>query len=490
MRLISWRRRPPRLAAASFQSRASSRSRRTYNAGLRKQALSARLIESLGTTEPLAEVFSDSSILQAMLDFEVALARAEAGAGIVPKSAADRIAAAANASEFDIPALSRSMFRAGTPGIPVVKALTEKVRTGDPEAAGWVHWGATSQDVADTALVLLLKRAQTVLAGDLQRVEKALITLSERHKATVMLGRTLMQAAPPVTFGLKVAGWLGALRRGSKRLASAFDEALVLQFGGASGTLASLGDQGTAVARALAEELGLRCPEAPWHTHRDRLANLVCCCGILAGSLGKMARDISLLMQSEVSEVAEPGGKGRGGSSTMPHKRNPIACALTLAASHRVPGLVASFLSAMVQEHERAVGGWQSEWPTVASLVQSTGCAASSMAEVAEGLSVDPARMRQNVTNTKGLIYAERVMMILAAELGRDVAHKLLEDSIQNSIAQKKDLLALLAELPEVRAHLNQSVLNQLEIPEQYLGSAEEFREALLSTAASNKGEQ
>ncbi len=450
----------------------------------------AHLIESLTTTEPLAEVFSDISIVQAMLDFEVALARAEARAGIVPKSAADRVAAAARAGEFDIRALARSMFRAGTPGIPVVKALTEKVRAAAPEAAGWVHWGATSQDVADTALVLLLKRARTVLTGDLLRLEKALTTLSEQHQATVMLGRTLMQAAPPVTFGLKVAGWLGALSRSSRRLASAFDEALVLQFGGASGTLASLADKGTIVARALAEELGLGCPEAPWHTQRDRLANLVCCCGVLTGSLGKMARDISLLMQNEVAEVAEPGGEGRGGSSAMPHKRNPIACALALAAAQRVPGLVASFLSAMVQEHERAVGGWQSEWPTVASIVQSTGSAASSMAEVAEGLSVDPARMRQNIANTKGLIFAERVMMLLAPELGRDVAHKLLEDAIQKSVTQNKDLATLLAELPEVSSRLNRSVLDQLEIPEQYLGSAEVFREALVKRTTSDMGEK
>jgi len=278
--------------------------------------------------------------------------------------------------------------------------------------------------------------------------------------------------------------------RGSKRLESAFDEALVLQFGGASGTLASLGNQGTAVARALAEELGLRCPEAPWHTHRDRLANLVCCCGVLTGSLGKIARDISLLMQSEVAEVAEPGGEGRGGSSTMPQKRNPIACALVLAAAQRVPGLITSFLSAMLQEHERGLGGWQSEWPTVASIVQSTGSAASSLAEVAEGLAVEPARMRQNIVNTRGLIFAERVMMLLATQLGRDVAHKLLEDTIQKSMAQNKDLSALLAELPEVSSRLNRSALDQLEIPEQYLGSAEEFREALLNSITSSRGEQ
>jgi 3-carboxy-cis,cis-muconate cycloisomerase len=441
----------------------------------------ARLIESLATTEPLAEIFADGSVLQAMLDFEIALARAEARVGIVPKSAAEAICTVARGSEFDVPALSRAMFRAGTAAIPLVKALTEKVRARDREAAGWVHWGATSQDVADTALILLLKRAYPILASDLQRLEGSLIKLSEQHKATVMLGRTLMQAAPPITFGLKVAGWLGALHRGSQRFNSACDEALVLQFGGASGTLASLGDKGTVVALALAEELGLNCPEAPWHTHRDRLANVVCCCGILTGSLGKMARDISLLMQTEVGEVAEPGGEGRGGSSTMPHKRNPIACSLTLSAAQRVPALVASFLSAMVQEYERAVGSWQSEWPVIASIVQSTGVAAASMAEAAEGLTVHAGRMRQNIENTKGLIFAERVMMLLAAKLGRDVAHKLLEEATAKSLAQNKRLTAVLQELPEVASHIDHSVLEQLEISEQYLGSAEAFREALVN---------
>ncbi|HYA22835.1 MAG TPA: 3-carboxy-cis,cis-muconate cycloisomerase [Terriglobales bacterium] len=450
----------------------------------------ARLIESLATTEPLAEIFADDSVLQTMLDFEVALARAEARVGIVPKSAAETISSAAHASEFDIPALSRAMFRAGTAAIPLIKALTEKVQARDRNAAGWVHWGATSQDVADTALILLLKRAYPILDGDLERLEKSLVKLSEQHKATVMLGRTLMQPAPPTTFGLKAAGWLGALHRGTKRFKSAYDEALVLQFGGASGTLASLGDEGPAVARALAEELGLTCPEAPWHTHRDRLASLVCCCGIVTGSLGKMARDISLLMQTEVGEVAEPGGEGRGGSSTMPHKRNPTACSLTLSAAQRVPSLVASFLSAMVQEHERAVGSWQSEWPVVASTVQLTGMAAASMAEVAEGLTVHAERMQQNIEKTKGLIFAERAMMLLAQKLGRDVAHKLLEDATCQSIAQNKRLSAVLQELPEVASHIDRSALAQLEIPEQYLGSAEAFRQALVNCCTQKKREQ
>jgi 3-carboxy-cis,cis-muconate cycloisomerase len=316
--------------------------------------LAARLIESLAATERLAELFLDISTLQAMLDFEVALARAETRAAIVPKSAADRIAAAAHASEFDMDALSRGRLRAGTPGIPVVKGSTEKVGATGPEAAGWVHWAATSQDVADTALVLLLKRAETIISDDLGRLEKALVMLSEQHKTTVTPGRTLMQAAPPVAFGLKVAGWQGAVSRTRKHLESASDEALVLQFGGASAALASLGDKGTAVPLALAEELGLRCPKAPWHAHRDRLANLICCCGVLTGTLGKMARDISLLMQSE---------GGRSGRTRWRRQRRVFryaaqtksVCALTLAAAERVPALVSSLLTALVQEHERAV---------------------------------------------------------------------------------------------------------------------------------------
>jgi len=443
----------------------------------------ARLIESLATTDALAELFSDHSMLRAMLDFEVALARAEARVGVIPRAAVEPIAAAARASDFDAAALARAAFVAGTPTIPVVKALTEKVGSRDPAAAGYVHWGATSQDVADTALVLLLKRAEAILTNDLSRLEAALRHLSEKHKDTVMLGRTLMQAAPPVTFGLKAAGWLGAVSRGAQRLNAAFADALVLQFGGASGTLASLGDHGAAVAAALAEELGLSNPEAPWHSQRDGLATLVCACGVVTASRGKMAQDIVLLMQNEVAEAAEPSSEGRGGSSTMPHKHNPTACILTLAAATRVPGLVASFLSAMVQEHERAAGGWQAEWPIVVSVMQATGTAIASMAETAEGLSVDAERMRANVTGTKGSVFAERAMMVLGAKLGRDVAHRILEEASRRSFAEDRHLADVLAGMPEVTSHIDASTLRGLEKPEEYLGSAEKFRQALLSSS-------
>jgi 3-carboxy-cis,cis-muconate cycloisomerase len=331
----------------------------------------------------------------------------------------------------------------------------------------------------DTAFVLLLKQARPLLEADHVRLDSALANLAEQHKDTVMLGRTLLQPAPPVTFGLKAAEWRAAAQRGWTRIASRFAEALLLQFGGASGTLASLGNKGIAVGQALAEELGLPYPDAPWHAHRDRLAALVAACGVDTGSLGKMARDISLLMQSEVGEAAEPGGDGRGGSSAMPHKHNPIACSLTLAAAHRVPGLVATFLASMVQEHERGVGGWQAEWPTVADVIQATGLAVASMAEVAEGLSVDPARMRANIEATRGVIFAERVVMMLGPSLGREAAHKLLEQATRQSIEQKRRLIEVLEDIPEITRAIPLDVLRTLDAPEDYLGAAEEFRKRL-----------
>jgi 3-carboxy-cis,cis-muconate cycloisomerase len=444
--------------------------------------MSMRLIDSLATTAALAELFSDESVLRAMLDFESALARAEARAGVIPKDAADTITALAKPGSFDAAALSSAAFRAGTPAIPLVKALTDQVRKTDADAARFVHWGATSQDVMDSAMSLLLKRAEPILIDDLSRLEKALAALSERHKDSVMVGRTLLQSAPPVTFGLKAAGWLGPVRRGKRRLRNGFRDAAVLQFGGATGTLASLGDRGVAVIEALSIELGLRSASvAPWHTQRDQVATLICACGVLTGSLGKMARDVSLLMQNEVGEASEPGGEGRGGSSTMPNKRNPTACSLTLAAAKRVPGLVASFLSAMLQEHERGVGGLQAEWPLVAAVIQSTGVATSSMAELAEGLAVDTEKMRLNIENTHGLIFAERAMMLLASKLGRDIAHKLLEGAARRSVNENRNLAAVLAEIPEVTAQLSAGELKQLETPEQYLGSAEAFRKALIA---------
>jgi 3-carboxy-cis,cis-muconate cycloisomerase len=408
-----------------------------------------RLTESLAATEALSQLFGDEAVLQAMLDFEAGLARAEARTGVIPADAATAITRAAVAEGFDTSELVRQSLRAGTPAIPLVRMLTDRVRAGNDAAAGYVHWGATSQDVTDTALVLLLRKCRHALEADHKRVMRGLRRLSDAHAGTVMLGRTLLQPAPPVTFGLKAASWSGAIRRGWSRVESRFEEAAYLQFGGASGTLAALGDRGIAVSEALADELKLQCPDAPWHGHRDRLAALMAALSILTASFGKMALDIALLMQFEVGEVAEPGGDGRGGSSTMPHKRNPTACMLAIAAAKRTPGLVANFLNGMVQEHERGLGGWQSEWTTVAAIVQSAGVALECMAEVAEGLTVDVERMRSNIRMTRGAVFTEKAMMELAPKMGRDAAYRAVEET------------------PPIE-------------PEDYLGCAELFRRRLL----------
>src|SRR5215510_2698243 len=439
------------------------------------------LIDALATTEPLSALFSDQSILQAMLMFEAALARAEARCNIIPQDAATAIVDAAQATGFDAATISKEAQLSATLGVPLVKALTERVRRKNPDAAGFVHWGATSQDVCDTALVLLLKKAEPILESDLLRLEVALHRLAEQHANTVMLGRTLLQAAGPVTFGLKAAGWLGAIHRGRKRLNNSFKETLIVQFGGATGTLAALGKDGVAVGQALARELGLTYPEAPWHTFRDRLATLLCACGVLTGSLAKMARDVSLLMQTEVGEAAERTDKSRGGSSAMPHKRNPVDCVSALAAANRIPALVSSFLSSMIQEQERAVGGWQAEWPIVAAVIQATGLDAAAMAEVAEGLSINDARMLANIEATRGAVFAERAMMLLAKKIGHAAAQKLVEDALRKSLDQNRRLAEVLGAMPEAKQHLDPKVLRDLEVPEQYLGVADEFRKRLLN---------
>jgi 3-carboxy-cis,cis-muconate cycloisomerase len=417
-------------------------------------------MDSLAATGAMSRIFSDSSVLQAMLDFEAALARAEARCGVIPARAAATITEAAISENFNWGQLAQQSLRAGTPAIPLVRLLTEEVRARDRESASYVHWGATSQDVVDTALVLLLEQCRVILAADHERILRGLRRLSQDNANTVMLARTLLQPAPPITFGLKAAGWFASLRRGWARVESRFAESKYLQFGGASGVLSGLGDQGVKVSEALAEELALNLPDAPWHTHHDRIAALMAALSIYTASLGKMALDIALLMQFEVSEAAEPGGDGRGGSSSMPHKRNPTACMLTVAAAKRTPGLLANFLSGMLQEHERALGGWQSEWSTVQGIVQAAGVAAESMAEVAEGLKVDPERMRRNIEATRGTVFAEKAVILMAAEMGKDAALRLVETTLQDTGAPP--------DLPGLQS------------PEGYLGSAESFRLRLL----------
>lgn len=434
------------------------------------------LFDNMGTTPALGEVFSDTSLVAAMLRFEVALAGAEARVGIIPAKAAEAIAAAALVEAFDQAEIGRAAHRSGTIAVPLAALLTARVRNASPEAAAFVHRGATSQDVTDTALVLCLVRAGKLLSEDHGRLRRGLRELSESHADTVMLGRTLLQPATPTTFGLKVAGWFGAISRSGADLEQAFTQASVLQFGGASGTLAALGTDGLAVTRELARELGLRVPDAPWHAHRDRLARLVAACGIYTGTLGKVARDIALLMQHEVGEAAEPGGQ----SSTMPHKRNPAGCAVVLAAATRLPGLVATFLSAMAQEHERGLGNWHAESATVAAAVQGTGSALAALVTVIETLTVDPARMRANIDSTGGLVFAEGAMMRLAPALGRVAAERVIATALERARRTGATFIGTLAADAEVSAALGAVGLAGLDHPEAYLGVAEDFRRRLL----------
>jgi len=439
------------------------------------------LFGPLFASDAMSAVFSDAARLQAMLDFEAALARAEASIGLMPSAAADAIAHACRADRLDVAALARDTALAGNPAIPLLKQLTTLVAEQAPEAARFVHWGATSQDAMDTGLVLQIRAALADIESDLQRLTAALAALAENHARTVMIGRTLLQQAVPITFGLKAAGWLAAVERTRARLADAGRAAQVLQFGGAAGTLAALGERGLDVAAALAKDLGLALPDLPWHGQRDRLVDLAGALGLLAGTLGKMARDIALLMQTEVAEAFEPAGPGRGGSSTMPHKRNPIACAVALAAATRVPNLVATLLAAMTQEQERGLGGWHAEWETLPEIFLLTSGALHHMAGAIAGLTVDTEHMRRNIEATRGLVMAEAVSMALAARIGKQEAHKLVEAACRRAVADEAHLRDILARDPAVAAVLTTEVLERLFAPENYLGMAERFVQRVLS---------
>jgi len=356
-----------------------------------------------------------------------------------------------------------------------VNSLTNLVAQSDQESARYVHWGATSQDAVDTGCVLQLRQALKLVASDLERLAEGLAALATKHRSTMVVGRTWMQQALPTTFGVKVAAWLDAVTRHRERLLETRRRVLVLQFGGAVGTLAALGARGSEVAKILAEELHLGLPDVPWHSHRDRLVEVAATLGLSVGTLGKMARDISLHSQTEVGEVCEPGGEGRGGSSTMPHKRNPVTSAVVLSAALRVPGLVGTMLTAMVQEHERGLGGWHAEWETLPEIVSLCAGALHQMAEVVPRLEIDAERMRENLELTHGLIYAEAVTMALAEKIGKSSAHQLVEAACNRAHKEKRPLRDVLGEEKQVRAHLAGEALEGLFDPRRYLGAAEEF---------------
>jgi len=429
-------------------------------------------------TDAMRAAMGEHAFLQRMLDVEAALARAQARLGIVPAEAADAITRAANADRLDLAALGAATRNTGYPVVGLVKQLTALA---GPDAGRWTHWGATTQDIMDSAVVLQLRDALALIRDDLVALNQALGVMAQHHRGTIMAGRTHLQHALPVTFGYKVAVWLSPLITMVERLDQLRPRALRLQFGGAAGTLASLGEQGLAVQRELAAELGLACPDIPWHVARDGLAEAVSFAGLLCGALSKIATDVMLLMQTEVAEVNEPHVAGRGGSSTMPQKRNPIACEYILAQSRGVHALVPQMLAAMAQDLERGTGPWQAEALVIGQTFNLTHGALVQARFLAEGLVVDPARMLRNLASTGGLIAGEQVMMALAPVLGRGEAHHVVNHACDVAIAQGITLAAALQMDAGVASRMDAAQIAAMCDPQGYLGSAGLFVDQVLA---------
>ncbi|MEO8310907.1 MAG: lyase family protein [Caldimonas sp.] len=414
--------------------------------------MTASLFARTLASAAMAEIFADRSLVAAMLEFEAALAEAEAAEGVIPRSAVAAIVAASREGFDDIDALVEEARRAGSLAIPLIRRLTAAVARTDAAAAAFVHHGCTSQDVIDTAMVLATKRALDLVDADLARLASALHTLARAHLATPMLARTLLQPAQVISFGFKIVAWLAPLERARRRLARARAGALKLQFGGAVGTLASLGDKGPAVAGRLAALLDLPPGDGAWHAQRDEWVALGCEMAVLCGSLGKIGRDLALLAQAEVGEVAEPAGSGRGGSSAMPQKRNPVAAMTAIAAAVRAPHHAAALLSSMSPAHERGLGDWQAELAEWPSLFLETHGALVALADACVGLDVDAARMRANIERLNGTVFAEAAAALLVPSLGKAKAHDMLATLSARAVSESADLRALLRAYPGARA--------------------------------------
>lgn len=448
------------------------------------------LLDPLFRSQAVEKVFSNRATLQAMLDFEAALARAEARAGFIPASAAPSIEAKCRAELYDMTVLARAAANAGNLAIPLVKQLTLLVAKKDKDAARYVHWGATSQDVIDTGRVLQLREALVLISSELDLFAAVLGELAHKNRATLIVARTWMQQALPTTFGLKAAGWLDAIDRHRARLAETRERCLMLQFGGAVGTMAALGDRGLDVAANLAKELQLPLPELPWHSQRDRMAEIATTLGLFCGTLGKIARDISLHTQTEVGEVFEPSADGRGSSSTMPHKRNPVTSAVVLSAAARVPPLVSTMLAAMIQEQERGLGGWHAEWETLPDIVRLTAGALHHLTTTVSELELDPERMRQNLDVTHGLIFAEAVAMALAEKMPRTEAHEIVQLACKRAHTSRRDLRSVLAQDTIVKANLSDAELDRLFTPANYLGVADQFIDRVLASSTEQRNQK
>lgn len=446
----------------------------------------SQLFASLFYQADVTEIFSDQALIQYMIKAEVALAQAEADVGIIPQSAANIIAQVAQEQGIQIvnfESLLTATALAGNIAIPFVKQFTAAVKNIDEEASRYVHWGATSQDIIDTATILQVKDALAFIQIQLQNTYKIAIQLAEQYRDQVMIGRTWLQQGLPITFGHKAARWASSLQRDLERLEQMKSRVLTVQLGGAVGSLASILSQGSAVVEAYAQGLGLSKPDCTWHGERDRILDIAHFLAVVTGNTGKMARDWSLMMQTEIAEVCEPTAKGRGGSSTMPHKRNPVAAASILAAANRVPALMSSMYQSMVQEHERSLGAWHAEWLALPEIFQLCAGALQRTHEVLHGLDVNTENMQRNLECTQGLIMAEAVMMALAPKIGRLNAHHLVEAACKKAIAEQRHLKEVVAEISEVQQYFNAEQLQQIFNPESYLGNIQDQIEAVLQHA-------
>ena len=430
-------------------------------------AIDSTVFRHIFSSEPMRQVFSDENRVQCYLDIEAALALVQARLGLIPQRAAAEITDKCTLDIIDMEKLKSQTELIGYPVLPVVQQL---VAACADHLGEYCHWGATTQDITDTATIMQIRQALSLVEDDLVAISGHLVDLARRYRDTPMAGRSNLQQAVPITFGYKVATWLSAIERHQQRLAELRPRVLVGEFGGAAGTLASLGADGLEVQAGLMTELGLGQPEIAWHTARDRIAEVGCFLGLVTGTLGKIATDVKLLMQTEVSEVFEPYAKDRGSSSTMPQKRNPISCNYIHACVALVRQLVAALLDAMVEDHERSTGPWEIEWIAVPEIFLLTAGALQQARSLLAGLEVDAARMRANLEITQGLISTEAVMMGLAPHLGRQRAHDLVYDISRQASVSGRPLLDLLAENEEIGASLDRAALAKLLDPAEYLG--------------------
>ncbi len=442
----------------------------------------ASLFQPLFTDATIDGLFAAEAQVQYMLAFEAALTQAEIAGGLVPTAAGAAIGAVCQETDWPVADLAQQTLLAGNPAIPLVKLLTQRVAARDAEAAKYVHFGATSQDVLDTALMLQLQAALAHINQQVRQVQQDVAQLAAAHRATPLVGRTLLQQARPLTFGYLAAGWLDALLRAGERLHRLSTDTLAVQLGGAVGTLATLGADGPAVVAHLAEILGLPAPLLPWHSQRDRLVEVGATLALLVGGLGKMAHDLLLLMQTEVAEVAEGAILGKGGSSAMPHKRNPVRATFLVAIAGRTPALVATLLAGLPQ-HElgRAAGAWHAEWPVLPELLTLTAAALGHAHDLVANLEVRPNQMRHNLALTQGLIFAEDVTAALTPHLGKAAAHQLVEEASRAAPREGVSLLMYLTHKTPAAALLGEPELAALFDPGRATGLSEFFTDAVLT---------